>query len=285
MSAERRTATGEGGRQETPRKGSAEDRSRPADAIQVGTRIDYDCHWCGTSADATYKEWPPGSGWVDWPIGCHKAHRADTDYLPDLAEYLGLERYATKPQIAAALRVVGRTACRRSEPPPLPTWETLKRWRGMLRGHAAPMRYLIETRGLTREVVDATRLGFDGTYITFPMFRGGDVVAVKRREPKPGAPMLKPAGSGGPNGWDWPLYPEPEPDARRRTFLVEGELDALRLRSVGLPATSVTGGVSQRRGAWVRELRGLRVVVAFDVEFEGYAERRAAVLRAAGIDA
>jgi hypothetical protein len=252
--------------------------SRTSRVPKLGERIEYECPFCFNDADATFKEW---RGCVEWQVGCRKPD-CDGRHLPSLAEELGLNRYAPKEQIVAVLRNYGRPGRSRTGPPPkLPTPAAIDKRIEWLREEPDALAYLTDERGLSLDVIEALRIGFDGTHLTFPMYRDGELVAMKRRKPRPGAKMLKPFNSG---AWDWPLYPDPDP-ADGRTFVVEGELDAGSLLSNGLPATSVTGGVDQWKPEWAGQLAGLRVVVMFDVEFEDRAEQRAAALRAAGISA
>lgn len=142
------------------------------------------------------------------------------------------------------------------------------------------LRWLTRTRGLTLEVIKAERIGFDRArrVLVFPMFRRGELVAAKQR------------AAAGNMRWyagcrknSWPLYPEPEPGAW--TLLTEGELDALRARSAGLPATSITGGVSTWKDEWPDDLAGLRVVVCFDVGAEEHAKAVVRKLQESGIRA
>jgi hypothetical protein len=270
----------------TTGNGSSPRQSDTSAAPKLGDCLQFACHLCGGEADATYKEWPKGSGWLDWQIGCFRRECRDTnDYLPTLAETLGLPTFSTKDGIAARLRLSPLARYRRAGQPEsltlaemrVPTLSTLL---FEPEGRRA-LRYLTDDRGLSHEVIRAAKLGWNGTTVSFPMFKDGKLVAIKRRRPQPGAKLRKPEHSG---VWDWPLYPEPQQDARR-TFLVEGELDALRLRSLGIPATSVPGGEAQWLPEWADQLIGLRVVVAYDVDFEDRAAQVALTLRNAGIRA
>jgi DNA primase len=77
------------------------------------------------------------------------------------------------------------------------------------------------------------------------------------------------------------LYPALGPE--RSILLCEGELDALAARSAGIPACSVTLGVSRWLPEWTTTLARRRVAICFDVGAEEVAESRAALLRTARV--
>lgn len=299
MRAERRTATGKGGRQEAPRKGSEGDGSDGSGAIQLGTRRVYDCPCCGDEANATYTDrYTPG--FPEWLIGCWTAGCAGR-VLPSLAEAFGLDPGATKHEIATHVAQIGRTSSRRDERLPSRrevTWRKQDLW--SLAGVDA-RRWLRRERGVAPAVVRVARIGWDRSQrrLIFPMFSGGELVAAKWRAPRSGAQMRSWAGSDRP----WPLYPEPDPRSGW-ALLVAGELDALRGRSAGLPAVSVTLGAGRPseingtpvapasgpgtpwwRDEWTDALRGLRVVVVFDNNEQAQARECVRRLRGEGVDA
>lgn len=162
----------------------------------------------------------------------------------------------------------------------LPEADEIRRWRNALRRASDARAYLTEERQIGRRELEMNWVGWDGDQLIFPMFRGAELVAFKTREPRPGAQMWNCRGKSRP----WPLYPEPQPDDEW-ILLVAGELDALRGRSAGLPACSVTLGAGTWRPDWTDALRGRRVVVCFDNNEAELARRRAEQLRAAGIRA
>ncbi len=131
-------------------------------------------------------------------------------------------------------------------------------------------------RGISLEVIQRFRIGWNGHRLTFPM-RGG---LLKTRPAHDGAQMKNWPGKER----EWPLYPNVSRDASW-VLLAAGELDALCGLSVGLPACSVTLGAGTWRDAWTDELRGLYVAVCFDTNEAELAERRVSELRAAGIRA
>jgi hypothetical protein len=174
----------------------------------------------------------------------------------------------------------------RRKPPSreLPSNDQLRHYIKRLRSSegAAARRYLLR-RGISRDVIRQARIGWNRTCLVFPLRRRGELVNVKLRQPRNGAQMRGWPGLRADDG-AFPLYPEPEQE-QGWTLLVEGELDALRARSEGLPATSVTLGASAWREEWSTELKGLRVVVCFDVGAEASARRAVAHLQRAGIKA
>ncbi len=197
-----------------------------------------------------------------------------------LAEATGRRRWELyTPSIAYEL--FGDQPGRRAQSvPPLPSAAKFAGWAERLDGRGPGWTYLRD-RGLADDVIREAGIGYDGRDLVFPM-RGeeGEICAFKSRAPRDGAKMLAPRGAGR----SWPLYPWPEP-YWRWVLVGEGELDALRGRSVGLPATSVTLGVGTWRDAWTEALRGRRVVVCFDNDAWRIGKQRVAELRAAGIDA
>jgi hypothetical protein len=117
--------------------------------------------------------------------------------------------------------------------------------------------------------------------LVFPMFDGqGSIVAAKWRFPRGRVQMRSWPGTGR----LWPLYP-PLEDDWPWVLIVAGELDALRARSAGLPAASVTLGADTWRDDWTEELRGRFVVVCFDNNEGTLAHGRVRALSKAGVDA
>jgi len=279
----RATPAGKGGRHENHRgavEDSAGERTGGADGPRLGDRVTYRCPFCDDAkANATYKLDRYGS--PEWFIGCW-AFDCDGNHLPSLAEMLELDPGDDKDAIVAALRGRGqRTRCR--EPEPLPTSATVAGWHRRLLGpDGREARRYLAGRGVSLDVIRSARLGWNGTCLTFPMFEavGLDLAGFKTRLPKDGAQMKAIAGSGRP----WPLYPPVRRDDGW-ALLAAGELDALAVRSAGVPASSVTLGAGYWRDEWTGELRGLRVVVCFDNNEQRQARERVAALRAAGIDA
>ncbi len=278
MSGERRTATGKGGRQETPGRGSEPDanpaadgprRARFRDPVNGGTlRVDRE----------------PDTARV---LIVHEQHggytRGELDALARRAQAPSLGAFLNEPFRWLAPFAVAPSR-RRSGSLPLPSLDLLAAWRDALWSSAGrtTRRWLVRDRAVALDVIRNERIGLDRARgrLIFPMFDGGELVAAKWREPRVGAQMRSWPGEGR----AWPLYPIPD---RRAGWLllVAGELDALAARSVGLPASSVTLGAGYWRDAWMDSLCGLRVVVAFDNNEGELACERVAALRAAGLSA
>lgn len=296
----RATPAGKGGRRETPGRGSATNGSDAPDEPQIiGTRYVYDCPSCDGEANATYKL--DAYALPEWFIGCRK-RGCEGRHLPTLAEAFGLDGGATKAQIAAAVKAQGRHGPAVGKVEPLPSEASIAGWHAALLGPAgSAARAYLSTRGVSLDVIAAERIGWNHKAITLPMFDAwGALAGFKTRLPRPGVKVHSHPGKGRP----WPLYPPVATGAagaRGWTLLAAGELDALAARSAGLPASSVTLGAGYPaegdkparsgpgspwwRDAWTADLRGLRVVVAFDNNEATQAEACVSGLRAAGIDA
>ena len=143
------------------------------------------------------------------------------------------------------------------------------------------LRWLMEERLISTEVIRRHNLGWNGTEILLPLLgRHGSVAGCKLRRPSRAHstiawPGLTPADGA------FPLYP---PIGReRRILLCEGELDALAALSVGIPACSVTMGAGTWLPAWSVALRDREVAICFDVGAEEIAEERAALLPTAWV--
>jgi hypothetical protein len=166
--------------------------------------------------------------------------------------------------------------------PPLPSNEQAIRWGVKLRSGSPGLTWLRTSKRLSLGALRDARVGWDPArqLIVLPYFLGGNIVAFKTCQV--GDKLHKPGRSG---EWTWPLYPEPQ-RAFGWTWLVEGEWDALRLRSIGLPAVSVHNGKGTRIDpSHGEQLRGLYVRVMFDVGAEPEARKAVKRLRRAGINA
>ena len=103
----------------------------------------------------------------------------------------------------------------------------------------------------------------------------------------------RPDGNGGwiPNvkGLDRVVYHLPEIQGQKAIFIAEGEQDADRLASIGLPATTCAGGAQKWRDAYTKQIKDAgveRVVILSDNDEPGrkHAEQVAASCHRAGID-
>ena len=154
----------------------------------------------------------------------------------------------------------------------------VSRFRRSLLSHPATLKRLHDLRGWHPVAIERLEVGFDGRCVTFPYRNAeGRLVGIGRYNPNPdrraGAPKLE-ANAGS----RWELFPAPE---RVRTdgwlWLLEGEPDAVRAASLGLPVVAVPGVEGWRR-EYVERFRGRRVVVCFHCDRPG----RQAAERVAG---
>ncbi len=248
------------------------------------------CPVCG-SGGALQVTWRPGQH--RWVVNCHACPEVGGEWLRAAAAALDVTAWQLLesprshfgPPVAAGGSGRGP---RRGEP--LPDRADLAAWRRALRGEQGrEARSWLAARGIPPAAARRYGLGWSASHgaLALPLRRRGEVVNVKTRAPEPGENMLGWPGRRAEDG-AYPLFPEPEP-ADGWTLLVEGELDALAGRAVGLPACSVTLGVGTWREEWTALLaeRGRPVVVLFDAgeQEQAHAEDRAARLREAGVRA
>lgn len=244
------------------------------------------CPVCGNSRGSANYVWTRRYSAPRWIVSCYSCEVDGLDggaYLRALAEAVGTTagKLLSDPAPWLAGRRVESPAARGGGPGrALPNVGEVAGWSRRLLASRRPLDWLLKERGLTLEVIEAARVGWDGKRLVFPMLRDGEVVAAKWRLPRSGAQMIAWPG----RGRDWPLYPEPDPSAGW-ALLVEGELDALRARAAGLPAASVTLGAATWRNGWAAQLDGLRVLVCFDVGAERFSRRAATRLGQHGIRA
>lgn len=247
----------------------------------LGTRIEFACPVCsGGNADATYRM-DSRYRVPDWFIGCFSAscRALGGTYLVELAGALALPSNATKDELVAALHRDGRPSRRPGPAPELPPTSTFDGWAARLLSSPEPLRYLTDDRGISLDVIEAARVGWDGNRLRFPSYLDGEVVAAKWRRPRPGAQMRSLPGKGRP----WPLYPAWLLPANGTVLLVAGELDALAGLSAGLAAVSLPLGAGTWRTAWTDALQGRRVVGCFDNNETDLARAAVERLRSAGI--
>jgi hypothetical protein len=167
--------------------------------------------------------------------------------------------------------------------------------------------YLIKARGLTRHTIRLGNLGYDTTRFTIPVYTATGLLHTLRYRLDPAYDMRdreNPLDRGAPkysgirgrnqpvvypanllqawcDGATWirealpSLPPTPYVNRYGEVWVVEGELDALRLWQEGIPTITITNGAGQ-----VRKLANLliqqfpsikRVVVAVDQDAAGYA--------------
>lgn len=155
-----------------------------------------------------------------------------------------------------------------ASPPRLAVTEKdVAHWHDALMGSEKLLARLDELRGWTPQALVELELGFDGERVTFP-YRDSDhrLVGLGRYHPNPkrraDGPKLK-ADAGSRRQ----LFPAPERVAGD-LWLVEGEPDAVRLNSIGLPTVGVPG-VKGWRPEWAERFRERRLVVCFDCDRAG----------------
>ena len=150
----------------------------------------------------------------------------------------------------------------------------------------ARIRAYLNARGITDEIIDRFRLGYDGKRITIPITNQQGEIAFIKRASDPNAPdsepkMLFPKGATTELfGWEHLNRPP------RRLIVCEGEFDRLVLESHGFPAVTGTAGASSFRLSWAKALSKVpEVLTSFDRDKAGRAgaERVARLVRHAKI--
>lgn len=132
--------------------------------------------------------------------------------------------------------------------------------------------YLTVDRSLSREAIQAYRLGEDGDRIIFPFLNSdGELIMVKSREAKAGAAPKPIAKDMEPILFGWQAIPS---DARE-VVLTEGEIDACAMWDMGWPALSVPfGGGGKGKQNWIENeydnlQRFERIYLALDMDGPG----------------
>jgi DNA primase len=148
--------------------------------------------------------------------------------------------------------------------------EQIRAFERCLAKNTKAMRYLLEKRNLSEEIISAFRLGYDphDKRIAIPILdQFGYCRNIRRmgwlKEHKSKALNLKGRG-------ETRLFPEHKIILERRLLLVEGEFDCLVGRAFGLPAVTWTGGA----GSWSEEhehfFKGKYVMVWYDNDSPGH---------------
>lgn len=140
-------------------------------------------------------------------------------------------------------------------------------------------------RGLNAETIAAFKVGEQRRegkeYAVFPYMRDGELVNVKYRNVDEKKDMLQEGGAE-PCLYGWHLIP---PNARQ-IVITEGEIDAMSLHQVGIPALSVNAGARNNQWIeqdWERLERFSDIVVCFDNDEAGD-KGAAEVMRRLGLD-
>jgi len=247
-------------------------------ALKHPQKVAFRCPLCG-SAGANYAPRGDGQGWF---VSCWACDVSGGEWLRLVAAEVGASGggdLLANPAIHLAPYVIGSAGADSGRRAKLPSAGRVAGWASRLHSEAEPLEWLTEARGISFDVIEAARIGWDGDRLIFPMLWHGKVVAAKHRLPLDGAQMMAWPG----RDRAWPLYPQPR--CSGWVLLVAGELDALRARSAGLPAVSVTLGAGHWREEWTAALRGRRVVVCFDNNERAIARRRVRELRRGGVRA
>lgn len=164
------------------------------------------------------------------------------------------------------------------------------------------LKYLTQVRGLSEEVIETYKLGYDGQRYTIPVFtKSGRVRDIRRYDPQKqdfknlpwktfhdkkaaeklgielnwndGAEKYEPANKGNGSPYLFPLYPK-DPFKGKEIMVCEGEFDALRAITEGFNAVTNTGGVSSWKDKWTDKLEGKNVVLALDNDKAGEEETK-----------
>lgn len=124
--------------------------------------------------------------------------------------------------------------------------------------HPYAVRYFT-SRNITPESVKKFKLGYTGWRFSIPNYNDGELVGVKlRRNPN----------NNEDRGPKYTSLPGSKPGLFNRDILystkevvcVEGELDAIVLDQLGIPAVSSTGGCNTFPSEWIRWFKGLTTV-------------------------
>lgn len=140
--------------------------------------------------------------------------------------------------------------------------------------HAARLAYLERDRGLSRAVILGAALGFDAERecLTIPVLDASGAVLYIREHRPSGSPKYK-----SPPGAEAALYGADTLTGLEDGALVlvcEGELDALRARTLGYNAVSGTAGAKTWRDEWSKALARFEVIVCGDADPDGDEMRR-----------
>lgn len=129
----------------------------------------------------------------------------------------------------------------------------------------------LQSRGLTEETIAAFRVGEyerrGETYVVFPYLRGGELINAKHRAVANKRDMRQEKDAE-PCLYGWDLL---DPNARQ-VVIAEGEIDAMTLHQVGIPALSVNAGAGNHQwieSDWDRLLQFSDIVLCYDDDEAG----------------
>lgn len=155
----------------------------------------------------------------------------------------------------------------------------VRRWRSKLRKTPIARRY-VHSRLVTRRIMRAADLGWDGEHIMFPIKNEfGFIVNVKSYNPlaKRGGKIPKMLNyrvkdedkTYGSPPMLYPLWAMKIAKEKQYVVICEGEWDALFLLSMGIPAVTSTAGSKSWPKQYNEEFRGLKVIIAYDNDKDG----------------
>lgn len=155
----------------------------------------------------------------------------------------------------------------------------VKSWHDRLRADRHHLGYLLEKRGLTKEVISQYQIGFEqpAQRYTIPVRDAeGRLVNVRRYKPEAALSekLWNLTGYGSPPT----LFPMSVLQDSKEIFVVEGEMDALAALSHGLPAVSGTGGALRWDVGWGKLFAGMDVILCYDNDNEGIKGAKKAAL-------
>jgi hypothetical protein len=140
----------------------------------------------------------------------------------------------------------------------------------------AMIEFLRKVRGLDDVTIREYMLGYNGARVTIPVFNS-DGHCVNIRLYKPGGKGNDKVISFGAGYGKVRLFPRPPNGDEHKVFLMEGEMDCLLARKMGLPAFSTTGGSKSWNDQLSRYMFGKDVVLVYDTDREGRAGARAII--------
>jgi hypothetical protein len=138
------------------------------------------------------------------------------------------------------------------------------------------LEFLTERRGLTRETIVEYQLGHDGDRYFIPVY-DAEQRLVNIRRYKPNARRAQDKMISWRTGFGRArLYPARafEEPIGEPLVLLEGEMDCLLGRQLGLNAVTTTGGAGTWRSEWNERFRGRDVVICYDCDEAGRAGSR-----------
>lgn len=153
------------------------------------------------------------------------------------------------------------------ESPPKTSHEQIEEWHLNLPQEIRD--WFGEDRGLTNEIINQAKLGWDGTSVIIPIPDGkGGWLYAKKRQP-PGKEGVSPRYLL-PTGAKTALFGRETLLGAKSVVICEGELDALVLRSHGFIAVSSTSGAGTFDESWIVEFEGIpSVSIIYDNDDPG----------------